>query len=151
MVTQGALFFCSLALASLFVYSVNGDSLSRSDFPKDFIFGVGSSAYQYEGAAFEDGRKASIWDTFTHEHPEKIADHSIGDVADDFYHRYKEDVKLMKEIGLEYFRFSISWSRIIPRGKIAGGINQLGIKFYNDLINELLANGEHVALMQYVN
>ncbi|GAB4828129.1 hypothetical protein Ancab_035044 [Ancistrocladus abbreviatus] len=94
----------------------------------------------YEGAAFEDGRKASIWDTFTHEHPEKITDHSTGDVADDFYHRFKEDVKLMKEVGLESFRFSIAWPRILPRGKVSGGINQLGIKFYNDLINELLAN-----------
>ncbi|GAB4828121.1 hypothetical protein Ancab_035036 [Ancistrocladus abbreviatus] len=140
MTMKGALFWCLLGFASLFVSSVNGDPLKRSDFPKEFLFGAGSAAYQYEGVAFEDGRKASIWDTFTHEHPEKITDHSTGDVADDFYHRFKEDVKLMKEVGLESFRFSIAWPRILPRGKISGGINPLGIKFYNDLINELLAN-----------
>ncbi|GAB2276508.1 Beta-glucosidase 29 [Dionaea muscipula] len=71
----------------------------------------------------------------------KIADHSTGDVADDFYHRYKEDVKLLKKIGFPYFRFSISWPRVLPRGEISGGVNSKGIKFYNDLINELLANG----------
>ncbi|GAB4828116.1 hypothetical protein Ancab_035031, partial [Ancistrocladus abbreviatus] len=114
MTMKGALFLCLLGLASLFVSSVNSDPLKRSDFPKEFLFGAGSAAYQYEGAAFEDGRKASIWDTFTHEHPEKIVDHSTGDVADDFYHRFKVDVKLMKEVGLESFRFSIAWPRILP-------------------------------------
>ncbi|GAB2266172.1 Beta-glucosidase 17 [Dionaea muscipula] len=120
---------------------VNGDeSLSLSKFPKDFIFGVGSATYQYEGAWNVDGRGPSIWDTFTHQQPAKIADHSTGDVADDFYHRYKEDVKLLKKNRFS-FRFSISWPRVLPRGEISGGVNSKGIKFYNDLINELLANG----------
>ncbi|KAL8152301.1 hypothetical protein V2J09_010061, partial [Rumex salicifolius] len=92
-------------------------------------------------AATEDGKGASIWDNFTHLYPERIADGSNGDVADDFYHRYKDDIKMMKKMGIDTFRFSISWPRILPRGKISGGINKLGIKFYNDLINELLANG----------
>lgn len=114
---------------------------NRSSFPSGFLFGVGSAAYQSEGAAFLDGRGPSIWDTFVRKHPEKIWDHSTGDVANDFYHRYKEDIKLMKKIGLDSFRFSISWTRIFPKGKVSGGVNPLGVKFYNNLINELLSNG----------
>ncbi|XP_075647170.1 beta-glucosidase 17-like isoform X5 [Castanea sativa] len=117
------------------------ESLSRSDFPAGFIFGGASSAYQYEGAAFQHGKGPSIWDTFTREHPEKIADHTTGDIADDFYYVFKGDIALMKEIGLDFFRFSISWTRILPKGKISGGVNQEGITFYNNLINELLSQG----------
>ncbi|EYU40002.1 hypothetical protein MIMGU_mgv1a023593mg, partial [Erythranthe guttata] len=100
-----------------------------------------SSAYQFEGAAFEGGKGPSIWDTFTHQFPGKIADRSNGDVALDFYHRYKEDIKLMKYLGLDVFRMSISWPRLIPRGKLSRGVNKEGITFYNNVINELLANG----------
>ncbi|XP_042479582.1 beta-glucosidase 13-like isoform X2 [Macadamia integrifolia] len=115
-------------------------SLSRDSFPAGFIFGTASSAYQYEGAANEGGRKPSIWDTFTHEHPDKIMDQSNGDVAIDSYHRYKEDVSAMKEMGMDAYRFSISWSRILPDGTQSGGVNKEGIQYYNNLINELLAN-----------
>ncbi|KAF7824010.1 cyanogenic beta-glucosidase-like isoform X1 [Senna tora] len=115
--------------------------LNRSSFPDGFIFGTASSAYQYEGAANEGGRGPSIWDTFTHKYPEKIKDKGNGDVADDSYHRYKEDVGIMKYMNLDAYRFSISWSRILPKGKLSGGVNQEGIKYYNNLINELLANG----------
>ncbi|KAG5253572.1 beta-glucosidase [Salix suchowensis] len=80
------------------------------------------------------GRGPAIWDTFTEEHTERISDHSNGNVAVDFYHRYKEDVQRMKEMGMDAFRFSISWSRVIP-------LNEEGIKFYNDLIDDLLENG----------
>ncbi|XP_057453250.1 beta-glucosidase 12-like [Lotus japonicus] len=118
-------------------------SLNRSSFPKGFAFGTASAAYQYEGAAKEGGRGASIWDTFTHEHPDRIEDGSNGDVAVDEYHRYKEDVGIMKSMNLDAYRFSISWSRILPKGKLSGGINQEGIKYYNNLINELLSNGLH--------
>ncbi|XP_044489176.1 beta-glucosidase 12-like [Mangifera indica] len=114
---------------------------NRSSFPKDFIFGTASAAYQYEGAVNIDGRGPSIWDTFTHKYPEGITDRSNGDVADDFYHLYKEDVKIMKEMNTDAFRFSISWSRILPRGKISGGVSKEGINFYNNLIDELLSNG----------
>ncbi|WVZ02107.1 hypothetical protein V8G54_022913 [Vigna mungo] len=117
------------------------DLLNRNSFPTGFIFGTASSAYQYEGAANEGGRGPSIWDTFTHKYPEKIEDRSNGDVAVDSYHRYKEDVKIMKDMNLDAYRFSISWSRILPKGKLSGGINQEGIDYYNNLINELLANG----------
>ncbi|WOK94142.1 beta-glucosidase 12 [Canna indica] len=115
--------------------------LHRSCFPTGFVFGAASSAYQYEGAASEGGRGPSIWDTLTHRHPELIADGSNGDVAVDSYHRYKEDVRIMKEMGMGAYRFSISWSRILPNGSLSGGVNREGVNYYNNLINELIANG----------
>ncbi|KAK3443545.1 beta-glucosidase 12 [Eucalyptus grandis] len=114
---------------------------NRSSFPSGFLFGTASSAYQYEGAAKVDGRGPSIWDTFTHKYPEKIADGSNGDVAIDQYHKYKEDVGIMKEMGLDAYRLSISWPRILPKGTVEGGINRAGIAYYNHLIDELLAHG----------
>ncbi|KAM6598092.1 hypothetical protein CsatA_008616 [Cannabis sativa] len=119
----------------------NTCSLNRSSFPTGFLFGTSSSAYQYEGGAQEGGKGPSIWDTYTHKHPDKIKDGSNGDVAVDAYHRYKEDVKIMKEMGLDAYRFSISWPRLLECGKLSGGVNKEGIKYYNNLINELLANG----------
>ncbi|CAN1286122.1 Beta-glucosidase 17 [Linum perenne] len=114
---------------------------TRASFPDGFIFGTGTAAYQSEGAASGDGKGPSIWDTFVKQHPEKIMDRSNGDLADDFYNKYREDIKLVKKIGLDSFRFSISWSRILPKGTISGGVNQLGLKFYNNLIDEILAHG----------
>ncbi|XP_058199423.1 beta-glucosidase 12-like isoform X2 [Rhododendron vialii] len=115
-------------------------NLNRTCFPPHFRWGAASSAYQVEGAANERGKGPSIWDTFTHNHPEKIKDHSNGDLASDSYHRYKEDVQNLKQLNLDAYRFSISWSRLLPRGKIRGGVNEEGITYYNNLINELLAN-----------
>ncbi|KAJ4844567.1 hypothetical protein Tsubulata_008196, partial [Turnera subulata] len=92
---------------------------NRSDFPADFYFGSATSAYQVEGEANKSGRGPSIWDTFAHDHPDKILDGSNGDVAVDFYHRFNSDLKRMKQTGLNAFRFSISWSRIIPRKYIS--------------------------------
>ncbi|RWR77819.1 Beta-glucosidase 12 [Cinnamomum micranthum f. kanehirae] len=115
-------------------------SLNRSSFPAGFIFGTASAAYQYEGAVKEGGRGPSIWDTFTHKHPEKIKDRSNGDIAIDSYHRYKEDVRIMKEMGMDAYRFSISWTRILPNGGLSGGVNKEGIKYYNNLIDELISN-----------
>ncbi|XP_022634119.1 beta-glucosidase 12 isoform X3 [Vigna radiata var. radiata] len=115
--------------------------LNRSSFPPGFVFGAASSAYQYEGAAREGGRGPSIWDTFTHKYPQKIKDGSNGDVADDSYHRYKEDIGIMKYMDLDAYRFSISWSRILPKGKLSAGVNHEGINYYNNLISELMANG----------
>ncbi|MED6209894.1 Beta-glucosidase 12 [Stylosanthes scabra] len=116
-------------------------SLNRSSFPPGFIFGASSASYQYEGAAFEGGKGLSIWDTFTHKYPEKIEDRSNGDVANDQYHHYKEDVGIMKDINLDAYRLSISWPRILPKGKLSGGINQEGINHYNSLFDELLSKG----------
>ncbi|XWS50414.1 hypothetical protein CRYUN_Cryun12cG0085600 [Craigia yunnanensis] len=143
-------FFCLLALAAGLLATTDGAKaksrhyskpFNRSSFPAGFIFGAGSAAYQIEGAAREDGKGPSVWDTFAKKYPERIADRSTGDVAVDFYHRYKEDIKLTKKIGLDSFRFSISWSRILPKGKLNGGVNPVGIQFYNNLIDQLLANG----------
>ncbi|KAK7314302.1 hypothetical protein VNO77_39518 [Canavalia gladiata] len=117
------------------------DSLNRGNFPVDFLFGTASSSYQYEGAAKEGGRGPSIWDTFTHRHPDRIRDRSSGDLAVDSYHRYKEDIGIMKDIGFDAYRFSISWSRVLPGGNLRGGINREGITYYSNLIDELLSNG----------
>ncbi|XP_058200436.1 beta-glucosidase 12-like isoform X2 [Rhododendron vialii] len=116
-------------------------TLHPSSFGDGFVWGTASSAYQYEGASDKYGKGPSIWDTFTHERPGKIGDGSNGTTAVDFYHRYKDDVQIMKDIGFNACRLSISWSRILPGGEIRGGVNQEGIKFYHDLIDELLSNG----------
>jgi beta-glucosidase len=110
----------------------------RADFPKGFLWGTATSAYQIEGAASEDGKGKSIWDTYAHT-PGKIRDGSTGDVANDHYHRYKEDVRLMKELGAKAYRFSISWPRIFPLG--TGEANAKGLDFYSRLVDELLAAG----------
>ncbi|CDP07696.1 unnamed protein product [Coffea canephora] len=114
---------------------------NRSSFPDDFLFGAATAAYQIEGGAHEGGKGPSVWDNFTHTHPEKIWDHSNGDVAIDFYHRYKEDIRLVKNMGMDAFRFSLAWTRIVPTGKISEAVNQEGIKFYNNVINEVIALG----------
>ncbi|KAJ9139722.1 hypothetical protein P3X46_030430 [Hevea brasiliensis] len=135
--------FLLITICSTVATTPNYDAafLNRSSFPAGFLFGTASSAYQYEGAANEGGREPSIWDTYTHRYPERIKDGSNGDVAIDSYHRYKEDVGIMKEMGLDAYRFSISWPRILPKGKLKGGVNREGIKYYNNLIDELLAKG----------
>jgi len=101
------------------------------------FWSVASAAYQVEGAWNEGGRSPSIWDEFAHT-PGKVHDNENGDVAVDFYHRYLEDIALMKEMGVDYFRFSISWSRILPDGAT---VNMEGVKFYNDVIDALLDAG----------
>uniref|UniRef100_A0A5B6ZP18 Beta-glucosidase 12-like n=1 Tax=Davidia involucrata TaxID=16924 RepID=A0A5B6ZP18_DAVIN len=131
----------SLAWTELAAASGVSPLFNRSSFPAGFVFGASSAAYQYEGAVKAGGKGPSIWDNFTHTYPDKILNRSNGDIADDFYHRYKEDVQLMKFIGLDAFRFSISWPRILPRGKLSEGVNKEGVAFYNNLINELLSHG----------
>ena len=107
-------------------------------FSDNFVWGAATAAYQIEGAASADGKGKSIWDVFSHTEG-KISDNSNGDISCDHYHKFKEDVKLMSELGLKAYRFSISWSRIIPDG--TGKVNQSGIKFYSELIDELLKYG----------
>ncbi|XP_016168786.1 cyanogenic beta-glucosidase-like [Arachis ipaensis] len=94
-------------------------SLNSSSFPADFLFGTASAAHQIEGATYEGGKSQSNWDNFTHKYPGKIFDHSNADIATDSYHRYKEDVGLMKDIGFQAYRFSVSWSRILPSKKFS--------------------------------
>ncbi|WP_176697124.1 GH1 family beta-glucosidase [Microbacterium sp. 3J1] len=105
-------------------------------FPENFLFGAATAAYQIEGAAFEDGRTASIWDAFCRV-PGAVIGGDDGDVACDHYHRYPQDVALMKELGLQTYRFSTSWSRVRPDG---GEVNAKGVDFYKRLVDELLAN-----------
>jgi len=107
-------------------------------FPSGFLWGCATASYQVEGAAAEDGRKPSIWDTFSHT-PGKTHDGDTGDVADDFYHLYKEDIQLLKGIGCKGFRMSIAWSRVFPDG--TGQPNPRGLDFYNHVVDECLANG----------
>jgi beta-glucosidase len=103
-------------------------------FPGGFGWGASTSAYQIEGAAAEDGRAPSIWDTFSHT-PGKVAGGDTGDVAADHYHRYPEDLDLMKRLGLTSYRFSVSWPRVVPAG--TGPVNQRGLDFYKRLVDGL--------------
>ncbi|KAG7994971.1 hypothetical protein I3843_01G085600 [Carya illinoinensis] len=140
---MSSLSFCLVLLLNLVALALGADKYSRDDFPPEFVFGSGTSAYQVEGAASQDGRTPSIWDTFAH--AGKMAG-ANGDIACDQYHRYKEDVQLMVDIGLEAYRFSISWSRLMPNGR--GPVNPKGLQYYNNLINELISNGiqPHITL-----
>lgn len=110
----------------------------KLQFPADFVWGSATAAYQIEGAATADGRGESIWDRFAHI-PGNVRNNDTGDVACDHYHRFKEDIKIMQELGLKAYRFSISWSRVLPDG--IGRINEKGLQFYRDLIAELLKAG----------
>jgi len=107
-------------------------------FPAGFLWGTATASYQVEGAVAEDGRGPSVWDTFSHT-PGKVVNDATGDVADDHYHRYKDDVQLMKGLGVKAYRFSIAWPRVFPQG--SGAANPKGLDFYNRLVDELLANG----------
>lgn len=106
-------------------------------FPKDFLWGAATSSYQIEGAWNADGRGETVWDRFRHTIPSKVANRDSGDVACDHYHRYREDVDLMCQIGLQAYRFSVAWSRVLPEG--IGPVNTKGLDFYSRLVDELLA------------
>src|SRR5215472_2384263 len=110
----------------------------RMLFPRGFLWGSATASYQVEGAVHEDGRGPSIWDTFSHQ-PGAVAAGDTGDVSVDYYHRYKQDIALMKDLGLRSYRFSIAWSRIFPNG--GGAPNPKGLDFYIRVVDELLANG----------
>jgi beta-glucosidase len=110
----------------------------RRRFPDGFFWGVATSAYQIEGAWNEDGKGPSIWDRYAHT-PGNIRNDESGDVANDHYHRYKEDVALLRSIGATAYRFSIAWPRIFPDG--TGQPNPKGLDFYHRLVDELRASG----------
>jgi beta-glucosidase len=104
----------------------------------DFVWGAATAAYQIEGATHEDGRGESVWDRFGAT-PGKVRNGDTGEIACDFYHRFPEDIVLMGELGIDAFRFSIAWPRILPEGR--GTVNQAGLDFYDRLVDELLAHG----------
>ncbi|HEX7309265.1 family 1 glycosylhydrolase, partial [Lentzea sp.] len=107
-------------------------------FPAGFRWGVATSAYQIEGAARLDGRGPSIWDTFSAV-PGAVANGDTGEVAADHYHLWKQDVRLLVDLGVDAYRFSVSWSRILPEGR--GRVEQRGLDFYRRLVESLLDNG----------
>lgn len=115
-------------------------------FPEDFLWGSASAAYQVEGAWNEDGKGVSVWDEFVRI-PNKTFKGTNGNVAVDHYHRYKEDIALMAEQGLKTYRFSVAWTRIFPNGR--GEINEAGLQFYKDLVDELIAHNIEPMLTLY--
>ncbi|XVF26002.1 hypothetical protein REPUB_Repub13aG0262700 [Reevesia pubescens] len=116
-----------------------GNNYPSSSFPPNFLFGTASAAYQYEGGYLSDGKGLNNWDVYTHK-PGNVIDGSNGDIAVDHYHRYLEDIDLMESLGVNSYRFSISWARILPKGRF-GKVNLAGIDFYNNLIDALLLKG----------
>lgn len=115
-----------------------GAEASRESFPASFLWGCATAAYQVEGAVKEDGRGPSVWDTFSHT-PGRVENGDTGDVATDSYHRYKEDIQLLKWLGAKAYRFSVAWPRVFPQG--AGQPNEKGMAYYDRLVDELLAQG----------
>lgn len=118
--------------------STSANSHESSRFPDGFLWGCATASYQIEGAVAEDGRKPSIWDTFSRL-PGRVHNCDTGDVADDHYHRYKEDIQLLKALGVKAYRYSVAWPRVFPDG--VGQPNPKGIDFYERVTDELLANG----------
>ena len=115
-------------------------------FPKDFLWGSATAAYQVEGSSMADGAGMSIWDRFSHT-PGMMRDGDTGDVACDQYRRYRDDVKLMVDLGLKAYRFSASWSRVLPQGR--GAVNPAGLDYYDRLVDCLLENGVEPLLTLY--
>ncbi|XP_022736810.1 beta-glucosidase 13-like [Durio zibethinus] len=126
-------------------------NVKRSNFPSDFVFGASTAAAQIEGSTKSGGKGPSVWDQYVQKFPEKIIDKSTLEVAIDSYKRYKEDALALKDLGLDAYRFSIPWTRILPDGTLRGGINQEGINHYNSLIDELIKHGikPFVTLMHF--
>jgi beta-glucosidase len=122
--------------ALLRIFGENG--LKKAHFGKNFLWGVATASYQIEGAWREDGKGRSIWDSFTHT-PGKIKTGENGDVSCDFYHRFAEDLALLKSLNFDVFRFSLSWSRLLPDG--TGPVNQKGVDFYHRVIDKCLSLG----------
>ncbi|XP_035441897.1 myrosinase 1 [Spodoptera frugiperda] len=126
----------------LCVFAIISDKVSCKSksrpFPKDFLFGAATSAFQVEGGWREDGKAPSVWDVACHADPTLIRDESNADVAADSYHRFNQDVTVASDLGLNFYRFSISWPRVLPNG-FSDKINHVGMDYYNELIDKLLA------------
>jgi beta-glucosidase len=120
--------------------------MTSTAFPPGFVWGAATAAYQIEGAARSDGRGQSVWDTFSHT-PGKVRRGDTGDIACDSYHRYREDIALLKSLGLNAYRFSVSWPRVQPGG--SGPVNQKGLDYYRAVLDELAANDITPAVTLY--
>src|SRR5436305_12482084 len=119
---------------------------AKIEFPADFLWGSATSAYQIEGSPLADGAGPSIWQRFCHT-PNLVRDGDTGDVACDHYRRYHEDIALMRSLGMDAYRFSISWSRILPTGR--GTVNRAGLDLYERLVDALLQHGIEPMAMLY--
>lgn len=128
-----------LCLSSNGVEEEEEEVVKKSDFPPGFLFGTATSSYQIEGGYLADGKGLSNWDVFTHTDG-NVLNGENGDICDDHYHRYLEDIQILHSLGVNAYRFSISWSRVLPRGRF-GEVNLAGIKFYNKIIDNLLLKG----------
>ncbi|KAI8552647.1 hypothetical protein RHMOL_Rhmol06G0282200 [Rhododendron molle] len=131
------LFLCFSSALSLGNFiGEEGEDIYRSQFPDGFLFGTSTSSYQIEGAYLEDGKRLNNWDFFNHRKGNIDGDN--GDVADDHYHRYLEDIEILHSLGANSYRFSLSWARILPTGGRFGGVNPTGVSFYNKILDNLL-------------
>ncbi|XP_015182011.1 PREDICTED: myrosinase 1-like [Polistes dominula] len=131
-------------IISIYVKSTQENNLSEENeeylrFPSNFLLGAATAAYQIEGAWNVSDKGESIWDRFTHEGNDRIVKNETGDVACDSYHKFREDISLLKQVGADAYRFSLSWPRILPNG-FSNKVSKDGIKYYHNLIDELLAN-----------
>nr|WPM03644.1 glycoside hydrolase family 1 [Phyllotreta armoraciae] len=129
-----------LVTSCLLILIAGQDDINTSTFPEDFLFGTATSAYQIEGSWKADGKGENNWDRFIRTDPNSVIDNSTADIACDSYHKYREDVEQLKTIGAQFYRFSLSWSRILPNG-FTNEINQKGVAYYKSLIKELKSNG----------
>ncbi|MEN8121541.1 MAG: family 1 glycosylhydrolase, partial [Bacteroidota bacterium] len=136
--TTGGLLLSDYLIANKLSKQPITPGLVKADFGKDFKWGVAQASYQTEGAWNLDGKGESVWDRFSHTKG-KIERGETGDVATDFYHKYKNDIQLVKNMNFGIFRFSLSWSRIFPKG--IGEINPLGVQYYHNVIDECLTLG----------
>ena len=110
-------------------------------FPDGFIWSAAGASFQIEGGWNIDGKGPSTWDVFNHRHPDPVAGNATGDIACDSFHRWKEDILLLQRMNLKYYRLSISWPRILPKGLPSSGINEAGISYYLSLLKALNAAG----------
>ncbi|KAM3967155.1 LOW QUALITY PROTEIN: myrosinase 1 [Aphomia sociella] len=131
--------FSLLHLAQAVIAHEGSEIREDYEFSEDFKFGVSTAAFQIEGAWNEGGKGESMWDKYLHDHPEYTPDRSNGDIAADSYHKYVEDVKLIKDLGVKYYRFSLSWPRLLPQGT-DNERNEVGIDYYHRLLKEQKAD-----------